>query len=225
MQQVSLLLSAAFILTTLLTVGQLYKASNRSKPLLLIITAWMVLQLIIGITGFYLNEMTRPPRFILLALPPVAIIVIGFTTTRGQRFIDSFQLNQLTLLHTIRIAIEVILYFLFLAKAIPEVMTFSGFNFDIIAGLSAPMVYYIIFVKGRPVRRLVIWWNIICLGLLLNIVVIAFLSVPTAFQQFGSAQPNIAILYFPFIWLPAVIVPIVLFSHLVALRQLFNQKN
>ena len=49
------------------------------------------------------------------------------------------------------------------------------------------------------------------LGLLANIVIIAVLSFPSPIQQFGFEQPNIGLAYFPFIWLPAIIVPIVLF--------------
>jgi hypothetical protein len=67
-------------------------------------------------------------------------------------------------------------------------------------------------------------WNVVCLGLLVNIVVIAILSVPTAFQQFGFDQPNIAIGQFPYVWLPSVVVPIVLLSHLVIIRSLVLKK-
>jgi hypothetical protein len=42
------------------------------------------------------------------------------------------------------------------------------------------------------------------------------------FQQFAFDQPNIAVLYFPFIWLPSCVVPLVLLSHLAAIRQLSN---
>jgi len=33
-------------------------------------------------------------------------------------------------------------------------------------------------------------WNFVCLGLLLNIVINALLSLPSAFQQFAFDQPN-----------------------------------
>jgi hypothetical protein len=63
-------------------------------------------------------------------------------------------------------------------------------------------------------------WNFICLGLLVNIIVNAVLSAPFPFQQFGFSQPNIAVLYFPYVWLPCGIVPLVLLSHLAVIRQL-----
>jgi len=56
--------------------------------------------------------------------------------------------------------------------------------------------------------------------LLLNIVAIAILSAPSIFQQFGMEQPNLAIFQFPFVWLPSVVVPLVMFAHLVTIRRL-----
>lgn len=64
--------------------------------------------------------------------------------------------------------------------------------------------------------------NIICLGLLFNIIVNALFSAPSPIQKFAFEQPNIAILYFPFSLLPTFIVPIVLLGHLVSIRQLLK---
>jgi hypothetical protein len=58
-----------------------------------------------------------------------------------------------------------------------------------------------------------------------NIVTIAILSAPLPFQQMGFDQPNVGVFLFPFIWLPALIVPLVLFSHLVCIYQLVRQKE
>jgi hypothetical protein len=99
-------------------------------------------------------------------------------------------------------------------------MTFEGRNLDIISGITAPVIYYFGFVKKKIGRTVLILWNLICLGLLVNIVTIAILSAPFTFQRFGFDQPNFAILLFPFVWLPGIIVPLVLFSHLAMLRQL-----
>jgi hypothetical protein len=66
-------------------------------------------------------------------------------------------------------------------------------------------------------------WNLICLALLANIVIRAVLSLPTDFQQFGFEQPNVAVLQFPYVWLPGLIVPLVLLAHLAAIRQIVLQ--
>lgn len=212
-----------FILTTLLTVFLFYKASKQSKITLIILLIWLAIQTVIGLSGFYQVTDSIPPRIILLGLPPLILIISLFNTTKGKAYLDHLDLKTLTFIHTIRIPVELALYWLFLHKAIPELMTFEGRNFDILSGLSAPLVYAFYFFKKQMSNRTLLIWNIICLGLLLNIVINAVLSVPTPIQQFAFDQPNIAVLCFPYNWLPACVVPLVLLSHLAAIRQLVNR--
>jgi hypothetical protein len=191
-----------------------------------LLVLWLVLQGLISLTGFYTVSNTIPPRFILLVLPPLVVIATLFFTLKGKVFIDSLDIKTLTLLHTIRIAVEIILFLVFLQKGIPGIMTFEGRNFDIISGLTAPFIYYFGFIKKQLNEKIIAAWNIVCLVLLINIVITAILSAPFAFQKLAFEQPNVAILYFPFVWLPCCIVPIVLFSHLVAIRRFItNRKN
>jgi hypothetical protein len=93
-------------------------------------------------------------------------------------------------------------------------------KFYILSGISSPFIAYFCFHKLILIKKIILLWNIICLGLLLNIVINAILSAPSPFQQLAFEQPNVAVLYFPFVWLPCCVVPIVLFAHLVAIRQL-----
>lgn len=220
MERVSTMLNVFFILITIATVWQFYRASNHSNKFLLLVFIWMTVQFLLGSTNFYDNETTIPPRFTLLIIPAFILTALLFVTEGGRKFIDSLSIQQLTLLHTIRVPVEIALYYLFIAKAIPQVMTFEGRNFDIVVGLTAPFIFYFGFNNNKISRRLLIVWNIISLGLLVNIVVIALLSAKTPLQQLAFDQPNIAIAHFPFNWLPSVIVPLVLFAHLASLRQL-----
>jgi ABC-type antimicrobial peptide transport system permease subunit len=96
---------------------------------------------------------------------------------------------------------------------------------DILSGLTAPLILWLGFRKGKTNRIILIVWNILALGLLINIVTTAILSLPFPIQQIAFEQPNRAVLYFPFIWLPTVVVPLVLFSHLISLWQLFKMKS
>jgi hypothetical protein len=117
------------------------------------------------------------------------------------------------------------LFWLFVHNTIPRAMTFEGRNFDILSGLSAPLVYYFGFVKQKLNHTILIVWNAGCIFLLLNVVVSAALSLPERFQSFGFEQPNIAVGYFPFLLLPAILVPLVLFSNAAAIRQLVLNKK
>jgi hypothetical protein len=225
MQNLPTYISIVFALTTILTVGIFYRATNNSKVTLLILLTWLALQTFIGLSGFYTVTNKIPPRFLLLVVPPIIFIVGLFTTTKGKQFIDGLQTKTLTILHTIRIPVEIVLFLLFVNKTVPELMTFEGRNFDILSGLTAPIIFYWGFLRKRLERRIILIWNFICLGLLFNIVAIAVLSAPFPIQQLAFDQPNIAILYFPFIWLPSCVVPLVLLSHLATIRQILNGKE
>lgn len=220
MENLPLYLSVVFLLTTCLTVFVFYKATHHSKPALAVIVIWMMAQSVLSIRGFYLETGTLPPRFILLIGPPLIFIGVLFFTNAGKKFIDHLNVKYLTFLHVIRLPVELVLFWLFIQKVVPEIMTFEGRNLDIFSGITAPIMFYFGFIKKNFSNRILLIWNFICLGLLVNIVTIAVLSAPFSFQKLAFDQPNIAVLHFPFVWLPCCIVPLVLLSHLAAIRQL-----
>ena len=211
---------AIFVLTTFATAALFYKSTNGSRTTLLLLTAWSVLLSLIALTGFYTHTGTVPPRQLLLVVPPLLCIIILFATRDGRAYIDSLDPRMLAFLHTVRIPVELVLYWLFLHKAVPQVMTFEGRNVDIISGLTAPAVFYFGYVRKVLSPKVILLWNFSCLALLFNIVGTAILAAPSAFQQLAFDQPNIAVLYFPFVLLPGLVVPLVLLSHLAAIRQL-----
>ncbi len=209
-----------FVLSTLFAGWAFYKASRRSTAVIIMMAAWLLLQSAISLTGFYTDTSSMPPRFPLLVLPAIICIILLFATAKGRIFIDGLDTRWLTLVHIVRIPVEIGLLILSVEKLVPQLMTFEGRNFDILAGLSSIFIYYFSFVKKIVSKKILLLWNFISLGLLLNIVINAVLSVPTPFQQFAFDRPNVALLYFPVTMLPCLIVPIVLLSHLAAIRQL-----
>lgn len=224
MENIPLYVSLVFISTTVAALLLLYKSARNSKRVLLISLLWMGMQAVLGISGFYLITDTIPPRFGAAVIPPVLFIAACFITKKGKAFLDLLNTKWLMLLHVVRVPVEVVLLWLYLHQYVPELMTFEGRNFDILSGLTAPLVFYFGFVRQQIHRNLLLAWNFLCLALLINIVVNAMLSAPSSFQQFAFEQPNVGVLYFPFIWLPCFIVPVVLLSHLVSIRQLLKSK-
>lgn len=198
-----------------------------ATPIFIGLTIWLAIQAFLTVKNIYNSDTnTFPPKIILIGILPVILtILLLFTTSKGRRFIDSLPLKNLTYLNIVRIPVEIILFWLFLNKAIPELMTFEGRNFDIIAGITAPFIAYFGLTKTQLNRQTILIWNCICLGLLVNIVVNALFSTPSPIQKFAFDQPNIAILNFPFSWLPTFIAPIVLLGHLISIRQLINHKT
>ena len=200
---------------------------KKATPIFIGLTIWLTIQAVLTLKNIYKSDTnTFPPKIILTGiLPTILTIILLFATSKGRQFIDSLPLKNLTYLNIVRIPVEIVLFWLFLNKAIPELMTFEGRNFDILAGISAPIIAYFGLTKTKLNRQTILIWNFICLGLLLNIVVNALFSAPSPIQKFAFDQPNIAILNFPFSWLPTFIVPIVLFGHLTSIRQLMKYKT
>lgn len=220
MENLPYILSATFVVVAGLTVWLFFEAAHRSRRTLLVLLAWLALQGAVGLSGFYTVTNSLPPRLALLLGPPLLAIGLLLATAAGRRYLAALRPDVLTLLHVVRIPVELVLLGLFLHGAVPRLMTFEGRNWDILAGLTAPIMYYLVFRTRLLGRRGLLLWNVLGLLSLLNIVGNAVLSVPTPLQQFGFEQPNVAILHFPFVWLPGAVVPVVLLAHLTAIWRL-----
>lgn len=231
-----LYLNTSFILTTLLSAGMLALllrtaskpvTSSTARGIMTTVLIWLIIQAWLSYSGVYTDyPRILPPNIILFGvLPALITIIILFNARKGKQFIDRLSMQMLSYVHIVRIPVELVLYGLFLNGAVPELMTFEGRNFDILAGITAPFVGFLGVGKSMMGKRSLLAWNFICMALLLNIVLNAVLSTPSPFQQFAFDQPNIAILNFPYSWLPAFIVPLVMFAHLAAIRKLIVSKN
>lgn len=200
------------------------QTQKKANPIFTILLTWLIIQALLTLKNVYNTDTdTFPPKILLLGiLPPILTTIILFSTAKGRQFIDALPLKNLTYLNIVRIPVEIVLYWLFLNKTIPELMTFEGRNFDIIAGLTAPFIAYFGFTKPQIGRNTILLWNCISLALLINIVIHALLSAPSPIQRLAFEQPNRAILNFPFSWLPTFIVPIILLGHLVSIRRLIK---
>lgn len=223
--------SLIFIIITLITLSLFYwviKNSTdtilrkKSNLIMVILIVWLILQAFLGLNEVYSqNTYALPPKIFLWGiLPNIIIYILLFSSHKGRMFMDSLSLKKLTYINIVRIPVEFVLLWLFMNGVIPEIMTFEGWNFDILAGLTAPFIIYYGFTKQLLSKKVILLWNIGCIGLLLTIVGIALLSAPFPLQKLAFEQPNIGLLYFPFNWLPTFVVPIVIFGHLVSIRQL-----
>ena len=211
------------IALTLIVMFLFYVASNFSSKVLFLSVVWLLVQGAISYTGFY-TKITIPPRFILLIVPIFGFLISLFFTKSGRAFIDGLNLKFLTSIHLIRIPVEFGLHALFVYKLIPQIMTYEGLNFDIIMGITTILILLFGWSGGVPRKKLQLAWNFLGLILIFTIIIISILSAQTPLQQFGFDQPNIAVLYFPYCWLPGYIVPIVVFSHLASIRKLLLEK-
>ncbi len=225
MQNLPFYVYLIFGATVLTAIWLFFKASHYSKSFLVVLLSWIALQSALAIGGFYNDPKTMTARFPLLFLPALLFLIYRFSTKKGRAFIDGLDLPTLTLISTVRLFVELVLSWLLIHKTIPEAMTFNGRNFDIFSGITAPIVYYFGFAKKTLSNKVILAWNFLCLALLINVVLNAVLSLPDLYQRFGFERPNMALGFFPFILLPAFLVPSVLFSMVASIRLLTKHTN
>lgn len=228
-ENLPLYIVVTFIMSTLITVGIFQYAtkrgafsSNATKVLSILIPFWLIFQATIAVTGFYKVTDSIPPRIVIFGIAPALLTIIAlFVFARD--FILKLPLQTLTIIYIVRIPVELVLHWLFQNNQIPQLMTYEGANFDILSGITAPIIYWLAFRGAKINKPVLLIWNFLALLLLLNVVIRALLSFPSPLQQLAFDQPNRAIIYFPFVWLPTVVVPIILFSHLASIWQLFKK--
>lgn len=231
MEEIPPYVPIVFILTTFAAIGFLLRAVRRaglntfpSGLLMFLLPLWIIFQGTVAIGGVYENFTSVPPRLVIFGIAPAILVVAVYLIFFRSSFVDKLPIKTLTMLHIVRIPVELTLYWLFIAGQVPEMMTFAGRNFDILSGIAAPVIFWLAFRGGETRRGLLIAYNVFGLVLLANIVTIAALSIPSPLQQLNFDQPNRAVLYFPYVWLPTLVVPIVLFAHLASLIKLLSRK-
>jgi hypothetical protein len=226
-----LLLTTACLLLIVAGLKQVLKKTGSEKKrqqriltrTALVLSTWTVLLLIFSGKGFFSDFSQLPPRPGLAILIPLPVIlVIAFSKT-GSRLLQLVPPHWLVLLQSFRIVVELLLLVAFINGKLPVQMTFEGRNFDIVTGLLALPVGYFM-AKGKLPGKLAIAFNIIGMALLLNILVIAVLSMPTPIRYFMNEPANTLVGQFPFILLPGVLVPIAYGLHIFSLRQLLTQR-
>lgn len=210
------LLGISFLLITTASLGAFYYGTGKNRSIQIPLTIWVIVIAISSYLGFWENTTSFPPRMILLFLSIIGLVVFLFR----QIEVTDIQEGWLTSIHILRIPVELTLLELFLAGQLPEIMTFQGWNYDIVLGITAIPLLVMRWFKVQLSPTLLRYWNIFGIVLLAIIVTIAILSAPTPLQQLAFEQPNRAVTQFPYTFLPAVVVPLVFLSHLLTLKRL-----
>ena len=195
------------------------KKNNILLTFILFVFAWMVTLYGLAENGFFANTTSFPPRiFISILIPAVAITLFSFSPT-GIHLLRAVPAYQLILMQAFRIGVEFLIWYSFIQAKLPVQMTFEGKNLDIFSGILAlPVGYYI--WKNKKNRSAWVWvYNLLGIGLLLNILIVAVLSFPTPFRYFTNEPSNIIISTFPYILLPGLLVPIAIAMHVFSLRK------
>jgi hypothetical protein len=199
--------------------GEPYRARQRAVVVTAIVAAaWMAVTWIAASSGVLRMWDATPPPFAILVVAIAALAVLIAYTGYGTRLAAGLPLWALVGFQAFRLPLELAMHEMSRRGVMPVQMSYSGRNFDILTGVSAIAVAWLVATR-RAGRRLVMVWNLAGLALLGNVVTIAVLSTPR-FRYFGNDRLNVWVADPPFVWLPAIMVLAALAGHLLILRAL-----
>lgn len=182
---------------------------------------WITAITILSYKDFFSDFQSLPPRPVIAILLPLPVILLLSFSSTGTQILKAVPPQWLILMQSFRILVEILIWFAVLANKLPIQMSFEGRNLDIFSGLFAIAAAYLLVKMPNASQKIIISFNIIGLALLLNILIVALLSMPTSVRYFMNDPSAALVAQFPFILLPSVLVPIAYSFHIFSLRQLF----
>jgi hypothetical protein len=178
---------------------------------------WMGLTGGLAASGVLARFDIRPPPLAFLFAGTVALGIALGVSRVGGRIAEGLPLYVLVLAQGFRLPLELVMHAAAAEGTMPAVMSYGGYNFDIVTGASALLVGALL-KRGAP-RTLAIAWNALGVVLLGVIISVALLSSPLV-RAFGDDQLNTWVAYVPFVWLPSILVASAIAGHIVVWRRL-----
>lgn len=223
-----LMASLAVAMVALLLVGIVFGArragddaseARRAASITLVaIAAWLAIATVLAMSGVLSEWAARPPRWPLLPLTAFAAIATVIRSAAAQRVLSNIPPAWPIGAQTFRVGVELALYALHVAGRAPVQITFEGRNFDVLVGLSAPFVAWLVATR-RIGPKGAIAWNAMGLLVLANTVGTVATSTPSPLHLDWPGPPLTAVTSWPIVWLPAFLMPLAVFLHVVSLRQ------
>ncbi len=197
-----------------------HQEKKYAKVWLVVSLSWITLCSGLGLSGV-LNDFSQlPPRPMFVILPPILIALIFTFHPATTRLLKNIKPERLIAFQSFRIPVEIFIWLYYLAGVVPIQMSFEGRNWDVITGITAIVMSVWVARQTKLPRLAIILWNFLGLGLLANIVGIAFLSMPTPARYFMNEPSNTMVAVFPFVLLPTVLVALAYAFHFLSLRQM-----
>lgn len=185
---------------------------------------WILTTAVLGLLSIF-EDFSLPPKIILAIIPPFAGVIWLARSQFTLKMFAGMAILPVYFLQFFRVIVELELHELWKAGYLPQSMTFEGRNFDIFVGASAPIIGWLAYKSKSIPEKFALYWNIWGLLVLTNVVVTGIISTPTPLRVLFEDYPNTAVGYFPFSWLPTILVPIAYALHVLAIRYYFWSKS
>lgn len=178
---------------------------------------WLGVPAILAFRGLFFQMGATPPYLMRIVIPMALLIVVFTLSSWGKWTAERLPLSFLVGLQAFRFPLEILLFALASRELLPKEMTLSGYNFDIVTGFVALVLWVLLHRQLAP--RWALWaFNILGTILLFTVVTIAILSFP---EPFGLFTPTtLLVAFYPWIWLPTFLVQLALLAHLLVYRKL-----
>lgn len=190
----------------------------------MVLVVWLAYITGISLTCVF-TIVSMPPRIpLLLVFPAFLLFLYFFTGRKFKKFIEATPAALPVYIQSFRIAVELLILSLFLNGLLPVSATFEGYNFDVVIGITAPVMGFLV-AKGLVHRAIVLLWNIAGLTTLLIVVVILLTQAyfPSAWHSNQSTLPK-ALGVFPFTLLAGFFMPVAVFLHVLSLFRVAKKK-
>ena len=197
--------------------------------------AWRLtlgLAILLGLSALAANsgllarfDLMPPPMLIMIGAVLGLSFAVGFSPL-GKTLASETSLWALVALQSFRLPLELVMHHAAQESIMPVQLSYAGYNFDILTGLGATLLGLALKLNYRVPHKLVWVWNVWGLLCLFVIVCIAFATSPMV-HAFGlePANLNTWVLFFPYVWLPVVLVTLALSGQLIITRKLLHMKN
>lgn len=193
-----------------------------------VVAAWLGVTAVLADAGVLSEFSATPPLFVRIMGACVLVCVVLVLSPLGRRLALGIPLPALIGMQVFRLPVELLLHRLHLDGLAPEQMTYFGRNVDVLTALVALPTAYVVATRGehdRLARRVALAFNVIGLSTLLNIMVVAILSVPGPLRVFLNEPANTFVTGVPYVWLPTVLVLTALLGHLLVFRRLLESRS
>lgn len=196
-------------------------ATRRTLLFALLLLIWLaVTSAVVGTGAIAAAPMPRLPLF--FAAANVAALLLALSPI-GARLARGLPLSALVAFHVFRLPLEIVLHTWAEHGTIPNTMTWTGQNFDIVSGILAILLAPFA-NRATPRGRAVAWaFNAMGFALLLNVMRVAVMSSPLPFAWKDVNPPLQSALHLPCALIVTVCVAGALAGHGVLTRALLSR--
>ena len=188
------------------------------------VVVWVIYLNLLPLSGL-LDDFGMPPRVpLLIIIPAIAFIFLFVTRSYAQQIVHTTPKTFPVYVQSFRIIVELLIYGAYLQGTFPKAVTFEGTNFDILAGITAPVVAFLYQKNMIPAKSLLVW-NITALGVL-AVTAYSFISAfyfdgpgPDPWSRRGE------FVQMPYLLLAGMLLPFAILYHVVSIRQILANRE